>query len=184
MVPFRGFLDQASHPFEYTNFFLVSRNQFSWRAMDGCEFAKPEFMYAIIVRRFPFQYFLNVALSDSRNISTSCPSSLCKSFKVIHLLSLSVEFFLFPYFTPKLFCFLCFWLLVYPRAFSTYLLVEFSFVILKCPVLFVLFGPVSLTFVSPFCRQYFFIYLFKLYCHAGLFIPTYSCIETGSLTPQ
>ena len=43
-------------------------------------------------------------------------------------------FFLFPYFTPKLLCFLCIRFFVCPRAYSTYLWVEFSFVILECPV--------------------------------------------------
>ena len=56
-------------------------------------------------------------------------------FHVIYPFSLSVIFFLFPYFIPKLFCFK---LLVGPYTFSTYLLVEFSFVILECPVLFIL----------------------------------------------
>ena len=40
-------------------------------------------------------------------------------------------FFLFPYLTRKLFCFLCIRLLVCHRAFFTDLLVEFSFVIFE-----------------------------------------------------
>ena len=57
-------------------------------------------------------------------------------FHVIYSFSLSVMFFPFPYFTPKLFCFLWFWLLVCACAFSIYS--EFSFVVLERPVLFVL----------------------------------------------
>ena len=37
-----------------------------------------------------------------------------------------------------------------PRAFSTYLLVEFSFVNFECPVLFVLFYPVLVSSESSF----------------------------------
>ena len=44
--------------------------------------------------------------------------------------------FFVPLFYSKPFCFLCIHLLVCYRAFSTYLLVEFSIVILECPVLF------------------------------------------------
>ena len=77
---------------------------------------------------------------------------------------------MFPYFTPKLFCFLCTQFLVCPRAFSTYLLVEFPFFILECFVLIVFLDPVSVSFKFPFFRQYLLIYLFKLKwpCRLGL----------------
>ena len=48
-------------------------------------------------------------------------------FHIIYPFSFSVMFFPFP----KLFCFLCIQLLVYPRAFLIYFLVELSFVILE-----------------------------------------------------
>ena len=86
--------------------------------------------------------------------------------------------FFVPIFTQKLFCFLYIWSLVCPRAFSSYLLVTFSFVILECPVLFLWLDPVSISFKSLFFHQYPLIYLFKLYSQAcqlfsiGLYIPT------------
>ena len=43
-------------------------------------------------------------------------------------------FFRFSYFTPKLDCFLCIWLLVCPCAFSTNLLVEFAFIFFNIPI--------------------------------------------------
>ena len=55
-----------------------------------------------------------------------------------------------------------------------------SFVILECPVEFVLFDPVLVSFKSPSFHQYFLIYLLKLQCSVFLlfcfsfFIPTYS----------
>ena len=65
-------------------------------------------------------------------------------------------FYLFSCFTPKFFYFR---LLVYPRAFSTYLLVEFSFVILEYPVLL---DAVSICYESPFSCHYLLTCLFKL----------------------
>ena len=73
-------------------------------------------------------------------------------FHLIYPFGLPFVFFLFSYFTPKLFCFLCIWFLVCSRAF---LLVVFSFVILECPVLFELLDPVSVFFKSPFFLQSF-----------------------------
>ena len=54
-------------------------------------------------------------------------SSPCDLFPCYSSNSLSAMFFLSLYFTPKLFCFLCIWQLVYLRALSTNLLIEFSF---------------------------------------------------------
>ena len=84
-------------------------------------------------------------------------------FHVIYQFGFSVMFFLFSYSTSKLFCYLLKWVLVCPRALSTYLLIEFSFVILEYLVLFGVLDLVSESFKSPF-RQYPLIYLFKLYC--------------------
>ena len=48
-----------------------------------------------------------------------------------------------------------------------YLLVEFSFVVLDSPVLYVLFGPVSVSFLFSFFRQYFLISSsFRFSCRA------------------
>ena len=82
-------------------------------------------------------------------------------FHIIHSIGLFVMFFLFPYFNPKLFCFI--YVLVYLHEFSTYLVVEFSFVILEFPVLFVLLDSVLVSFKSSFYHEYLLIYLFKFY---------------------
>ena len=58
-------------------------------------------------------------------------------------------FFLFLYFTPKLFCFFCIQFLISLGALFTNKLVEFSSVILKGPVLFVLLDPAPVPFESP-----------------------------------
>ena len=81
-----------------------------------------------------------------------------------------------------MFCFYI-WVLGCTRAISTYFLIEFSFVILECPVLFVLFNPFSLSFNSSSFRQYLLIYPFKLHCKVclvfrfGLFSPTYPFVS-------
>ena len=82
-------------------------------------------------------------------------------FYLIYLLNIFILLFLFPYFTPKLHCFLCIQLLVCPYAFSTCLLIKFSFVILKEFVLFVLLAFVPVSLESPFFRQYLLIYFFQ-----------------------
>ena len=87
---------------------------------------------------------------------------------------------LFPCFTPKFFYFLCICLLISSCAFSNPL-VGFSFIILVWPVFFALFDPVTVSFKSPFFRQYLLIYLYKffwqtcLFC-LGPFILTYTCV--------
>ena len=121
---------------------------------------------------FQFFPFLRVLLGDSNCISTLSPPSGFYFF----LLSLTDLVFLFPYLTQKMFFFFCIWLFVSPRAFSTYLLVDFSFVTLKSFVLYVLFNPFLLSLESLFFRLYLLIYLAKLYCQPflfcfGLFIP-------------
>ena len=84
-------------------------------------------------------------------------STLKSFFHVIYPFSLSIMFFLFPYFTPELFCFHCIQLLVCPCAFSINLSVEFSFIMLEGPVLFVLFNSVQVSFEFLFFHQYFLI---------------------------
>ena len=61
------------------------------------------------------------------------------------------------------------------------LLIEFSFVVLKCPVLFLLFYHFSTSLKSPFFPQNFLGYFLKLYCFFNScclfhFFPTYSRI--------
>ena len=56
---------------------------------------------------FQFSTFLRIALNNSRCMSMSGTSlSLCNSFFMLFI-HLAFLFFLFPYFTPILFCFLC-----------------------------------------------------------------------------
>ena len=134
------FQDQGSfplsHPFGYSYFSSASISLKCLSVMDGCGIFKLESMYAIMAWHFPIFW---MSLSDSRHMSVSCLSlNPCNSFSMLFIypFSFSVMFFLFPYSTPKLFGFLCIHLLVCPCAFPNYLLVEFSFVILKCHVLF------------------------------------------------
>ena len=120
--------------------------------VDGYEVFKPESMY--VSHRdlffFPIWYFLE-------GVSHFF-------FYVIYPFGHFDKFFLFPYFTPKLFCFLSIYLLISPCASSTCLSVEFSLVLLECSVFFVLFDPVSVYFKSSFfCHYFFFIYFFKFY---------------------
>ena len=100
--------------------------------------------------------------------ATSWPSlSRCNSFSMLSIKSfcyiLSV-----PYFTPKSFCFVYIWLLVRPRAFSTYLWLEFPFVLLEFPVLFVLLDFITVSF---FANTFWFISsscMVRLVCCFGL----------------
>ena len=57
--------------------------------------------------------------------------ALVTFFHVFYLFGFSVMFSSFPYFPPKLFCFLVIWLLVCLHALSSGLLVEFSFFVLE-----------------------------------------------------
>ena len=70
-----------------------------------------------------------------------------------------------PYFSLKLFGFSCIRLLIFFSVISSHLLVEFSFVVLECPVLFVLSYPLSISLKSSFFRHYFHVYFLKLYCY-------------------
>ena len=116
---------------------------------------------------FHFGAFLSVALSDSRYMCTTWPSSSrCISFfmLIVH----AIMFFLFPYLTLELFYSLCIQLLVWLSALSINLLVEFSFIILECSVLFILLDPVLVSFKSLFFCLYLLIYLFLLNCKTCL----------------
>ena len=79
-------------------------------------------MYAIMDGYFPICcLFFSVALSECRCIFALEPSSSSSDsfFNVIYPFGYSVMFVAFPYFTPKLFCFLCIWLPVYLPTFPT-----------------------------------------------------------------
>ena len=126
--------------------------------------------------RFRLCYFLECC---SLRISTLEYLAIFSCYLSIQL---SFMFFLFPCFTPKLFCFR---FLVCPRVFCTDLLVEFSFVILENLVLIVLLEPSAVSFESPFFHQYLFIYFFKLHFQTcqlfcfGLFILSkFTCCHT------
>ena len=73
-----------------------------------------------------------------------------------------------PYFTPKLFCFFCLRLLNCLFAVSINLLVEFSFIILECPVLLVLFDPVPVPFECSLIHQYILNNFFQSHCQTSL----------------
>ena len=86
-------------------------------------------------------------------------SSSCNILYVIYPFCISVMFFLFLYLTPNRII-----LLICSCLFSTDMLVEFSFVILEGPILFVLFDPFSGSFEHSFFHQYLLIYFFLLCC--------------------
>ena len=69
-----------------------------------------------------------------------------------------------PIFCSKIVLFFIIRSLVRLQASSPYLLVEFSFVVLECSVLSVLFDPVSVSVKSSFFRYYLIIYLIELDC--------------------
>ena len=129
---------------------------------------------------FQSDTFLSVVRSDSKCMS---PHSFLRFHVIlfffhIYRIGLSVMFFLFPCFTPTLFCFLCTQSLFCPNVFSIYFLVEFS---LFLEVLFCLYYLtlswylLSLSFTDMF-------YFFKLHCQTcrlfcfGLFIPIFPSV--------
>ena len=154
------FLNQGGlplrHPFSYICFFYDSTQFKSQSVVDGREF----FLNQNPCRQswsvvFQFNTFFSVTLSDSR-----CISALYLLRVLLILFSYywslqAVMLLLFPYFTPNWFCFLCILLLGCPRTFSTYLLVEISFVILAYPVLLVMLDLVSVSFKKLFFHQNF-----------------------------
>ena len=77
---------------------------------------------------------------------------------------------------------LCTRLLICHHAFSRYLRVEFSYIILEGSVLIVLLELVTVSVKSSFFHQYLLIYLYKLSCricqqfYFGFSISTYHCV--------
>ena len=112
---------------------------------------------------FQIGVFLRVALSELRCIFVLGPSSsLFNSFFSFLLWSM------FPYFTPKLFCFPRIRLWVCLRTFLPYFLVEFSFVVFECLVLSALFD------LSSFANTLWFIFTSCIICtyHVALLFPS------------
>ena len=121
--------------------FISSWHLYSLRTSLSCPsgrefFFLPEFTYAIKVWHFPIHYFLKCC-SELFQVYVHL-RAIFKSLQffiyIIYPFCLFVMYFLSSYFTPKLICFLCIRLLVCPRAFSPYLLVQFSFVIFESSV--------------------------------------------------
>ena len=106
---------------------------------------------------FQFGTFLSVALSKARCIFALVPSlSPSNTFSMLVIHSAFVMISSFSYFAPKLFYFLVIRLLISPCALFPNLLVEFSFVVLECPVMSVSCHDILLVFLlSPNLPIYF-----------------------------
>ena len=91
--------------------------------------------------------------------------------RVLVLLSyrLSIQPFRYAFsvaiFSSKIIVFSGVWLLVCFCVLPSQLLIHFSFVVLECPVLSVLFYPLSVFLLSSFFRQKLLVYFHKLYCY-------------------
>ena len=98
---------------------------------------KPESMYCIVAWSFPIRYCFSVAPCESR-----CTFCLCVFFDFLQLcfyVFLANQFFflmisLFPYFTPKIVKLPSRSLVGMSSYFFPYVLVEFSFRVLECPL--------------------------------------------------
>ena len=89
---------------------------------------------------FQLDIFFRIIFSKSICISAFRPSlSPSNSLVIVYSFSLFVGFFWLPYFSPELFSFFCIWLFALFPIISSQLLIEFSFIVLECPVLPVLF---------------------------------------------
>ena len=123
----------------------------------------------------PFSVFLRASPCVLGSYSSSCISLLVLKY-------IYVMFFIFSYLTPSLFvvvcfffCFLCIQFFVCPPAFSSHLIVDFSLIILKCSVLFVLLDHVSVSFKSLFWFISSSSQTYLMFCF-GLFIPIYTLV--------
>ena len=144
-----------SHPYKYTCFFKAYTQLKSQSVMDGWGFSKQEAMYTTMAWNFPIQYFFGIARTVSRCMSTFF-ESLLFFFHGIYPFGFSVMFFLFPYFIPTTFFYLCIYLLVSPCTFSTYK----KNLILKGSLLLVLLDPVPMSFEFLLFPLFLFIYFF------------------------
>ena len=122
MVPFRGRdLDPNSFPFYYP--FGYSSFVFSVQEPLGHEWT------------WIFKTRIHISdhgMAFSNSVFFWVISGVCSPPDLLWVLVIILSCpFLFPYFTPKLFCFLCIRLLVSSRVFPTYLSVELSFLFWK-----------------------------------------------------
>ena len=100
--------------------------------MDWREFLKSQSTYALMVWRFPIRYFLvgcSMRVQVYVWLKVFFESLLFLFFIVIYLFGLSVMFFQFPYFAPKLFCSLCIPLLMH-SCFLRYIVVIIIIIII------------------------------------------------------
>ena len=113
-------------------------------------------MYVIMAWHFLIWYFFKFALTKSRSIFALGSSlSPCKSISMLLIHSAFLLCWLRSHILlQNCFASFAFILLICFNAFSPYLLVEFSFVVLECPVLSVFFGPIS---VFSFANTFWFI---------------------------
>ena len=126
-----------------------------------------------------FQGFFCVVLSKSMCISAFGPSFSSSTSFVILFIHCFVVFFCYvfwlPYFVQNCFGFSCIQLLVWFCVISSHLLVEFSFVVLECPVLSVLFYPLAICLWSSFSHFSvlpfpFYLYMFQRLSFVFFFI--------------
>ena len=109
-------------------------------------------MYTIMARSFPFWYFLCVVFLPLGGSFNPCKAV----FHVIYQFGFSITISAFLYLAPKLFCLPRIWLSVGLCIFFSQL-GQSSSVVLEFPVLFVLFIPILVSFLSSFFRHYFLI---------------------------
>ena len=122
--------------------------------MDRREFLKPDLCVPSGLDGFQFSTFFSVALNVFWRIIASEPfSSPCNFFSILFIPSSLL--FPFPYFTPKLFSFLCSRSLLCLRAFF-YFLVKFPYIILLSPILIVVLDSVLVYFKSSFLSPIYF----------------------------
>ena len=146
-----------------------------------------------------FQF--DIFLVTSKSILALGPSSRSSNSLVILFIHSAFLLCLWmPYFSPKSFGFSCIRLLVCFRVNFSQLLIEFSFFVLECAVLFVLFYSLSICLFIPFSPvltilfpqvvlQFFFLCclflfvpthsrVFPLFCHIGLFCRCFICVSS------
>ena len=103
-------------------------------------------MYAIMAWSFPVWYF------------SECYSDQFQILDSLFLYYLSIRSFCYILFIPIFYSQIVLFPLHLVVGISPNLLVEFSFVISECLILFLLLDPVSVTFKSPFFRNIFWFF--------------------------
>ena len=142
---------------------------------------------------FLFGFFLSIALNESWDVFASRFSSSSSNFFPSYSFILHFFYVLsFSIFYSKILSFFCFWLMICLCTHSTNLLVEFSFVILEYPVLFVLmysvqvsfdlFLPVVLTDLSVVVFLEIFSYFLVPLCFT--FLRSFACCVSFCICPS